>query len=94
MSEVRRRTEITIETHSLTIIKIRGGKTNAAFCEICCRDAQFFTRAQAALIFRVDLEFLNALCRSNQIHAVGVNGGICAASLAGYFKQELRFVED
>lgn len=89
----RRRTEITIETHSLTIIRMRGGKTNSAFCEICRRDVQFFTPAHTLLIFRVTAEFLETLFRSNQIHAVGENA-ICADSLAGYFKQEIRFVED
>jgi len=89
----KRRTEITIETHSLTIIRIRGGKTNMAFCENCRRNAQFFTPAQAVLIFRVNAEFLDELLRSSEIHAVGKNA-VCAASLAGYFKQEIRFVED
>ncbi len=94
MTEInKRRTEITIETRSLTIIRIRGGAANSVFCETCRRDVQFFTPAQAVLIFRVNAQFLDALFRSNQIHAVGENA-VCAASLAGYFKQELRFVED
>ncbi len=89
----RRRTEITIETHSLTIIRMRGGKTDSAFCEICRRDVQIFAPAHAALIFRVNAGFLETLFRSNQIHAVSENA-LCAASLADYFKQEIRYVED
>jgi hypothetical protein len=89
----RRRTEITIETHSLTIIRISGGKTGSFFCQSCLTNVQTFTTAQAILIFRISAEFLDALFRSNQIHAVGENA-VCAASLAGYFKQDIRFVED
>lgn len=89
----KRRTEITIETHSLTIIRMRGGAANSVFCETCRRDVQFFTPAQAVLIFRINAEFLDALFRSNQIHAVGENA-VCAVSLAGYSKQDIRFVED
>lgn len=89
----KRRTEITIETHSLTIIRMRGGLINATFCENCRTNMQIFTPAQAVLIFRINAEFLDALLRFNQIHAVGENA-ICAASLAGYFKQDIRFVED
>ena len=72
---------------------MRGGKTNSAFCEICRREVQFFTSAHTILIFRVNAEFLETLFRSNQIHAVGENA-ICAGSLIGYFKHEIRFVED
>lgn len=93
MNEAKRRTEITIETHSLTIIRMRGGKTDSAFCENCRREMQFFTPAQAALIFRVNAEFLETLLGSNQIHAVGEDA-ICAGSLADYFKHEIRFIED
>jgi hypothetical protein len=89
----KRRTEITIETHSLTIVRVRGSKIDEVFCEHCRRDVHFFTPAQAVLIFRLSANFLDALFRSNQIHAVGENA-VCAASLADYFKQDIRFVED
>ena len=89
----RRRTEITIETHSLTIIRMRGGKTNPVFCQNCLMNVQTFTPAQAVLIFRINAEFLDALFRSNQIHAVGENA-VCAVSLADYSKQDIRFVEE
>lgn len=85
--------EITIETHSLTIIRVRGGKTDPAFCKTCRRDVQIFTPAHAVLIFRVNAGLLEALCFSNQIHTIGDNA-LCAASLADYFKQEIRYVED
>jgi len=89
----KRKMEITIETHSLTIIRMRGGKNDSAFCEICRRDVQFFAPAHAALIFRVTAGFLETLCFSNQVHTIGENA-LCADSLADYFKQEIRYVED
>lgn len=94
MNETKtKRTEITIETHSLTIIRTRGGIIDAAFCETCGRNVQIFTTAHAALIFGSEVEFIEALGYSNQIHAVAENV-VCAASLADYFKQKIRFVED
>jgi hypothetical protein len=88
-----RRTEITIETHSVTIIRTCGGSIEATFCETCRRNVQMFTPTNAALIFRVDAEFIEALLYSNQIHAVAENH-VCTVSLADYFKQKIRFVED
>ena len=94
MSETEiRRTEITVETHRVTIIRMRGGKNDAAFCETCRENVQSLTLAHAALIFRVNAEFIEALGYSNQIHVVAENA-ICARSLANYFKQKIRFVED
>lgn len=94
MNETKiKRTEITIETHSVTIIRTRGGSINAAFCEICGRNVQILTTAHAALIFGAGAEFIEALGFSNQIHAVAENA-VCAVSLANYFKQKIRFVED
>lgn len=93
MKEAKRRTEIMIETHSLTIIRMRGGITDSAFCKNCQQETRFFTFEQAALIFRISGEFLEALMRSNQVHTVSENT-VCANSLAEYFKHEIRFVED
>jgi len=88
-----RRTEITIETHSLTIIRLRGDRKEWAFCENCGRDVRIFAATHAALIFRVDAELLAALLHSKQIHAAAENQ-FCATSLADYFDRQIRFVED
>ena len=88
-----RRTEITIQTREITIFRMRGSKTVSTFCKNCQCNVQIFTLSHAALIFRVKQDFLESLFGSNQIHAVGENV-ICANSLAVYFNQELRFVED
>lgn len=90
---VKKRTEITIETHQLTIIRIREGRNDLVFCKGCGLNVRSFTHDQAALIFRVKEEILDALMRANQVHTI--NGeAVCGASLADYFKQEIRFIED
>lgn len=94
MNETRKKKlEITIETHSLTIIRIRCLHAEAFFCRDCRKNVQIFTPAQAALIFRVSPEILGGLLRAGLIHAAAENN-LCAASLAAHFKQEIRFIED
>lgn len=90
---VKKRTEITIETHELTIIRIREGRNDSVFCKSCGLDVQSFTPVQAALIFRVKMEILEALIRANQVHIINEET-VCGSSLVDYFKQEIRFIED
>jgi hypothetical protein len=89
----KRRTEITIETHSLTIIKIRNVKSGQVFCSRCSRDVQVLTPLHAALIFRVSNEFIADLLLTGHIHNA-VENALCSVSLADHFKQEIRFLED
>ena len=94
MSELKkRRTEITIETHSLTIIKLRGVATNPVYCPACGQDALIFTVLHAALIFRVRKDFLETITRSNQIHLIAEDA-VCGNSLSDYFKQKISFDEE
>lgn len=90
----KRQTQITIETHSLTIIKTRtGGKSNSVYCRRCKSDVATFRHAHAALIFRVDAGELERLSQIGLIHAAG-RSDLCANSLAEHFRQEIRFVKD
>lgn len=89
----KQRTEITIETHSLTIIKIRNVKSESVYCDRCGRNARVLTPHEAALIFRVSKDLLSQLSGSGQIHKVGENA-VCSSSLADHFKQDVRFIED
>lgn len=95
MSEIKtRRTEITIETHSLTIIKLKAGSpANFVYCRKCRMKTAVFAQMQAALIFRVAMVEIEQLLQTNQIH-INSNSGLCGNSLAGYFKQDIRFIED
>ena len=95
MSETnkKRRTEITIETYSLTIIRTRGAKTDFIDCRICRAKVAGFPVGEAALIFRVEAGELKRLSRINLIHFADAEM-LCGKSLAGFFKKEIRYVED
>jgi len=90
----KRRTEITIETHSLTIIRTRGAaKTSFVYCRNCRKNTATFAEIQAALIFRVALPEIERLFQTNQIHLAD-NAALCGNSLAGFYDKEIRYVED
>lgn len=89
-----RRTEITIETHSLTIIRTQSGKPlNLKYCRMCDKQSTVFQLAHAVLIFQVALTELKQLLQNNQIH-FAENGDLCGNSLATYIRREIRCVED
>ncbi|MCY7345324.1 MAG: hypothetical protein LH614_03815 [Pyrinomonadaceae bacterium] len=88
-----RRTEITIETRSLTIIRSRNVKSGCVRCQNCQTLTAAFTPAHAVLIFRVDAAEIKRLFQINQIHFAD-DSALCGKSLADYFKQEIRYVED
>lgn len=90
----RRRTEITIETHSLTIIKMRSNaRKEIVICPHCRTKTLTFAEAHAALIFRVEAREIEHLSQINQIHFAD-DSALCGNSLADFFKQEIRYVED
>lgn len=89
-----KRTEITIETYSLTIFKMNWeAPTNFVDCRNCRTKTAVFAPPQAAVIFRVARAEIERLLQTGQIHT---NGGsaLCGNSLAGYFNHEVRFVRD
>lgn len=89
----RRRTEITIETHSLTIIRMQNGKPGFVYCRHCRTDVTSFRHVHAALIFRVAASELERLSQSNSIHTAE-DAALCGNSLADFYQQEIRYVED
>ncbi len=91
---IKRKTEITIETHSLMIIRTRGGTSaKSIYCQICQAQTAAFAFAQAVLIFRAALPEIERLFLTDQIHFAD-DAAICGNSLADYFKKEIRYVED
>ena len=85
LMRLKRQTEITIETHSLTVIKTRYVKSVSVYCRSCQETVTAFAPAQAALIFRVHEQFLEQLFESNQIHQADEDT-LCSNSLVNYFK--------
>jgi hypothetical protein len=92
-NKTRHTRQITIETHSLTIIRTRNVKASFVYCQNCRTKVATFAHTQAALIFRVDLRELERLFQINQIHFAD-DAALCGNSLANFFKQEIRYVED
>lgn len=81
----KRRLEITIETRSLTIIRLRGGNTGSGFCPECAQTVSVFTRSQASQIFEAPESLLENLFHSQNIHAAD-GASLCGNSLVNYFK--------
>lgn len=86
MNETKmRRTEITIETHSLMTIRTRGDQRGFHFCQSCGENVSVFAPAHAAFMFRVREQFLAELFDAQKIHEVDETA-LCGNSLINYFK--------
>jgi len=92
----KRHAEITIETHSLTIIRTRGGRADDIYCRRCNANVATFRHAHAALIFRVAAPELERLSQIDSIHTTddGDSDAFCGNSLTGFFNKEIRYVQD
>ena len=84
MNETKtKRTEITIETHSITIIRTKG-KTALAFCECCQTNVSVFAPEQIAAILRLPLAEVCRRVETNELHLIESRRGvalICGGSL-------------
>ena len=84
MNETKtKRTEITIETHSITIIRTRG-KTALAFCECCQTNVSVFAPEQIAAILRLTLAEVCRRVETDELHLIENRRGvalICGGSL-------------
>lgn len=81
----RRRTEITIETRSITIIRTNGAH-HSAHCRHCLQTVAAFAPEQIAAALRLDLTEICRRVQTEQIHLVSSERGtalICGNSLAG-----------
>jgi hypothetical protein len=63
------------------------------YCGSCDAPTAAFAEQQAALIFRVEPRELERLALSKQIHRTS-EFALCGNSLADYFKEEIRLIED
>ncbi len=80
----KKRTEITVESHQVTIIRMRGKLP--VFCEICQAEAEVFSPPQIVSVFRLKFAEIKKLFQNNQIHFVGSTEMLCGNSLADYFE--------
>ena len=83
MKQEKRRTEIYIETHSVTVIRTNG-KTLAAHCERCETTVVAFTPNQVALFLGLNLAEVCRRIETTELHLTQTNRGlalICGNSL-------------
>ena len=86
-----RRTEITIETHSITIIRTNAAR-NSVHCEQCCETVTAFAPEQVAAALRFDLAEVCRRVETKQLHLTNNKSGtalICGNS----FKNDDSFGE-
>ena len=82
---MNRKTEITIETHSITIIRTNDRRFSA-YCERCGKTVSAFTPEQIANVLHVDLTEVCRRVEGKQIHLTRTERSaalICGNSLEG-----------
>jgi hypothetical protein len=83
--ETKHRTEITIETHETTIIRVSMRQTVNAFCEICRTTHKHFSVRRAAAILRLSETAIFRLVEDGQVHSTENAAGalfVCINSLS------------
>lgn len=63
----QRKRQITIETHSVTIIRLKG-KSNSAFCELCQEMVKTFSIEQIAEILEMELDEIIRQIKLGEFH--------------------------
>ena len=72
---MKRRTEITVETHRLLVVRRRGGSLWDQ-CIECNRQVQMVTPREAAAIRGVTVRKINALVEAERLHFVETPDGL------------------
>ena len=83
MNKTRQTRQITIETHSVTIIRTNG-KHLSAFCERCQTTVSVFAPEQIAAILRLTLAEVCRRVEKDELHLIENRRGvalICGGSL-------------
>ncbi len=90
---IRSRTEITIETHSITTIKTRGASGKLSHCDICLRSTQPLEKQILIGDFGRGVRSVERLLSDGSIHKLS-NGEICSNSLAVYLDSDIRRLDN
>ena len=91
--EKHRRTEITIETRSVTIIRT-SNRNDLVECVHCGGAVLSFSATNASLVFGIDPVELHRASLSGGIHATAADSSLCGRSLASYLKRVILYIED
>lgn len=83
--KTKRRTEITMETHEVTIIRLRENQSPTRFCRACRASVRHLPIARAALFLGISETAAFRLVENNQVHSAESDAGallICQNSLS------------
>jgi len=86
---ITRRTEISTETHTITIIRSRLSASNFVTCSTCGCEVRAINSEQAAVLLGIDDQTIRLLAAGASIHFAS-NEHICGLSLIEHFGREFR----
>ena len=89
----RHRTEITIETQSVTTIRTSGSHRLADYCDTCSSSVTPLTVSQVAAALGQTTADVDNLCQQGLIHLIA-NSDVCGNSLAAHFGRDIKLIED
>lgn len=90
---IKRRTEISIETHSVTVIRTSRNGGGLVHCSTCGRGVRQLTRHQASVVFGVNSETVDRLAADLAVHQTD-ESQLCGMSLIEHFGGDVRFVTE
>jgi hypothetical protein len=83
--KAKQQTEITIETHEVTIIRFGTRQTTNVFCTACGTNLKHFSVARAAAVLKISEAAVFRLVEDGQIHSTETAAGallVCSNSLS------------
>lgn len=86
---MNRKTEITIEKHSITIIRAKGERFSD-YCEQCQKTVSAFTPEQLATFMRLDVTEICRRIESGELHLTETGRGV-ALVCGNSEKKEIQF---
>lgn len=87
---MNRKTEITIETHSITIIRTNDRRFSA-HCEHCQKTVSAFTLEQTAVFLRLDLTEICRRIEAGELHLTETGRTAAALVCGNSEKKEIQF---
>lgn len=90
---ITRRTAISIETHSVTIIRTKLSNSGFVTCSTCGCDVRAIDCEQAATLLGIDNETIRLLAAGASIHFAS-EGHICGLSLIEHFCKDETIITE
>lgn len=88
--KTKRRMEITMETHEITIVRFGQRPTTTIFCEVCQADIPHLSVTQASAVLSLSKAEISRLIENKQIHLTENADGdeqLCGNSLSALTKE-------